>query len=87
MTIVARQYYSVPFYSDCVSEKILREQIPLIFPETTENEDEQVHRVLSLLSGCGGMDLGFEGHFIANKNHSLLMIAGLIVTLMTIGFY
>lgn len=65
--MVARQYYSVPFYSDCVSEKILREQIPLIFPETTENEDEQVHRVLSLFSGCGGMDLGFEGHFIANK--------------------
>ncbi len=25
------------------------------------------HKVLSLFSGCGGMDLGFEGHFMANK--------------------
>ena len=67
MAIVARRYYSVPFYSDCVSDKILKEQIPLIFPEIAEEGNEQVHRVLSLFSGCGGMDLGFEGHFIANK--------------------
>ena len=67
MAIVARRYYSVPFYSDCVSDKILKEQIPLIFPEIAEERNEQVHRVLSLFSGCGGMDLGFEGHFIANK--------------------
>lgn len=67
MTIVARQYNCESFYSDCVSEKILKGQIPLIFPETAEEENGQVHRVLSLFSGCGGMDLGFEGNFIANK--------------------
>ena len=67
MAIVTRRYYNVPFYSDCVSDKILKEQIPLIFPEIAEEGNEQVHRVLSLFSGCGGMDLGFEGHFIANK--------------------
>ena len=39
----------------------------MTFPEIAEEGNEQVHRVLSLFSGCGGMDLGFEGHFIANK--------------------
>ncbi len=59
--------YSIPFYSDCVSERIIKEQIPLIFPEDDETENADEHRVLSLFSGCGGMDLGFEGYFIANK--------------------
>lgn len=27
----------------------------------------RVHKVLSLFSGCGGMDLGFEGQFLANR--------------------
>ena len=67
MTTEAKRYSNAPTYSDCVSEKILKEQIPLLFPEATDDEDCNVHRVLSLFSGCGGMDLGFEGHFIANK--------------------
>lgn len=60
------QYHSVPIYSDCVSDTILKGQIPLSFPTADEKEDDSALRVLSLFSGCGGMDLGFEGHFIAN---------------------
>lgn len=58
--------YNIPVYSDCVSERVVREQIPLVFSRNNENDDANVHRVLSLFSGCGGMDLGFEGQFIAN---------------------
>lgn len=47
--------------SDIVSDY----QIPLFF-DNQENEDETL-KVLSLFSGCGGMDLGFEGGFFANK--------------------
>nr|WP_308570989.1 DNA (cytosine-5-)-methyltransferase [uncultured Prevotella sp.] len=39
----------------------------MIFTEENKEESPNIHRVLSLFSGCGGMDLGFEGHFIANK--------------------
>lgn len=39
-------------------------QIPLVFGQ--ENDDDSI-KVLSLFSGCGGMDLGFEGGFFANK--------------------
>ena len=47
--------------SDVVSET----QIPLSF--TISHKKENTHNLLSLFSGCGGMDLGFEGQFIANK--------------------
>lgn len=46
--------------SDCVSDS----QIPLIFKDIIHKEGTR--RVLSLFSGCGGMDLGFEGSFIAS---------------------
>lgn len=46
--------------SDIVSDC----QIPLIF-KNTRHKDGRL-RVLSLFSGCGGMDLGFEGDFIAS---------------------
>lgn len=39
-------------------------QIPLSFQEQVTNPN--AHTVLSLFSGCGGMDLGFEGHFSAH---------------------
>ncbi|MBM6993665.1 MAG: DNA (cytosine-5-)-methyltransferase [Prevotella sp.] len=41
----------------------------MIFDDGIEdNEDKgDTYRVLSLFSGCGGMDLGFEGDFIANR--------------------
>lgn len=60
-----QQYSPVPVYSDCVSENILRGQIPLIFEE--HKDKPGTLKVLSLFSGCGGMDLGFEGSFIANR--------------------
>ncbi|MGP1553974.1 MAG: DNA cytosine methyltransferase [Prevotella intermedia] len=39
----------------------------MIFHRNEDKDDSNVHRVLSLFSGCGGMDLGFEGHFIASR--------------------
>lgn len=47
-------------FSDIVSDY----QIPLVFDQ--ENDEDSI-KVLSLFSGCGGMDLGFEGDFFANK--------------------
>ena len=41
-------------------------QLPINFPSAETTEKGKRHRVLSLFSGCGGMDLGFEGGFIAN---------------------
>jgi len=46
--------------SDLVSES----QIPIYFHP---KKNKGTLNVLSLFSGCGGMDLGFEGHFIANR--------------------
>lgn len=62
-----KKYSEVPVHSDLVSEAILKGFYPLIFKDD-EGENSRDLRVLSLFSGCGGMDLGFEGHFIANKN-------------------
>lgn len=47
-----------------VSDVVTPNQIPLSFKETENDSD--TYKVLSLFSGCGGMDLGFEGSFIAN---------------------
>lgn len=41
-------------------------QLSINFPIAQTAENGKKHRVLSLFSGCGGMDLGFEGGFIAN---------------------
>lgn len=49
------------------SDILQKGQYPIIFPQEDEEELPHIHRVLSLFSGCGGMDLGFEGHFIANR--------------------
>lgn len=57
-----RKKYELPKdVSDVVSEA----QIPFYFTAPRKNGD--VRNLLSLFSGCGGMDLGFEGGFIANK--------------------
>lgn len=50
-----------------VSDIVCDCQIPLLFQNFADNEDDDAIRVLSLFSGCGGMDLGFEGGFLANK--------------------
>ncbi len=47
-----------------VSDIVCDNQIPLVF---AEDDDDDCIRVLSLFSGCGGMDLGFEGRFLAHK--------------------
>ena len=41
-------------------------QIPIIYQAETPDTGNHL-RVLSLFSGCGGMDLGFEGGFIAHR--------------------
>ena len=42
-------------------------QIPLIFTSNKKDREENSLRVLSLFSGCGGMDIGFEGGFVAHR--------------------
>ena len=43
----------------------------LYYPKTSrrtiKEEEKETLNVLSLFSGCGGMDLGFEGGFSINK--------------------
>lgn len=51
---------------DCLPANFLREELPHIFRQEEDGTEGKL-RVLSLFSGCGGMDLGFEGHFIANR--------------------
>lgn len=55
------KYYYVNGDSDLLSDI----QIPIIFGENAAGDNDL--RVLSLFSGCGGMDLGFEGNFIVHK--------------------
>lgn len=47
-------------------DKVEDSVIPIHFDEEPLQNNKR-YKVLSLFSGCGGMDLGFEGHFIANK--------------------
>lgn len=52
-------------FSDLVSEP----QYDLFFNNgENERKEENTLRVLSLFSGCGGMDLGLEGGFICHKH-------------------
>lgn len=45
---------------------VAENQIPINFP-TEEAKAPNALRLLSLFSGCGGMDIGFEGGFIAPR--------------------
>ncbi len=47
-------------------DKVEEPIIPIPFDDEPIHEGKK-YRILSLFSGCGGMDIGFEGHFIANK--------------------
>ena len=57
---------NVEYGVDEIIDKVEEAIIPIRF-EDEPLQAEKKYRVLSLFSGCGGMDLGFEGHFIANK--------------------
>ncbi len=45
---------------------VAEDQIPIHFPEE-ETAESNTLNMLSLFSGCGGMDIGFEGGFIAPR--------------------
>ncbi|QUB92275.1 DNA (cytosine-5-)-methyltransferase [Prevotella denticola] len=62
-----KKYDDVVDCLDCVSDVLPYNQIPIVFNEEKPDLSLDSHRVLSLFSGCGGMDLGFEGQFIANR--------------------
>lgn len=57
-----KPYVLPPEQSDMLQDA----QIPIIYHDETRDMDGKL-RVLSLFSGCGGMDLGFEGSFIAHR--------------------
>ena len=51
--------------NEYVSDVLADCQLPL-FPQVKTDTKGKL-RVLSLFSGCGGMDIGFEGGFICHK--------------------
>lgn len=53
-------------FSQEQSDMLLEAQIPIMYHDEMSDTKGKL-RVLSLFSGCGGMDLGFEGSFIANR--------------------
>ena len=59
---MSKKYEIYNDYSDFLKEPIT---LPL-FNHAQNTEDKQLS-VLSLFSGCGGMDIGFEGGFICHK--------------------
>ena len=61
------EYLNSDIYFDTASDVIAESQLPLNFYAKTQLEGNKDLSVLSLFSGCGGMDLGFEGNFIAHR--------------------
>ena len=53
-------------FSQEQSDMLLESQIPIMYHDEM-SDTKGKFRVLSLFSGCGGMDLGFEGSFIAHR--------------------
>lgn len=55
-------------YSTDVLENYSKEQVSIKYEsEKTTKKEVATLNVLSLFSGCGGMDLGFEGGFLVNR--------------------
>lgn len=48
------------------SDFVAESEIPMFFKTSFVDKEKDLN-VLSLFSGCGGMDLGFEGNFITNR--------------------
>lgn len=62
-----QSYNTKPYVLPTETSDMLSDaQIPIIYHDEMK-ETEGKLRVLSLFSGCGGMDLGFEGSFIAHR--------------------
>ena len=61
-TYIGRPYELPTEQSDMLNDA----QIPIVYHDEMRDTRGKL-RVLSLFSGCGGMDLGFEGSFIANR--------------------
>lgn len=60
-------YESKPYQLPLECSDMLNDaQIPIVFRDEMRDTEGKL-RVLSLFSGCGGMDLGFEGSFIAPR--------------------
>lgn len=53
------------------SDTLVKEQIPIYFDTISNNDKSKKLNVLSLFSGCGGMDLGFEGGFVVLKKSAV----------------
>ena len=48
------------------SDLLCESQLSLLYSSMQERvREDSKYKILSLFSGCGGMDLGFEGGFIA----------------------
>ena len=63
---MSEEFENNPYEFNETIYKVEDSIIPIRFDDEPLHEEKK-YRVLSLFSGCGGMDLGFEGHFIANK--------------------
>lgn len=61
-TFIGKPYELPTEQSDMLNDA----QIPIVYHDEKRDTRGKL-RVLSLFSGCGGMDLGFEGSFIANR--------------------
>lgn len=62
---MASHKYEIEEQQD-VTAFVAEDQIPIYFPEE-DIEEPNTLRLLSLFSGCGGMDIGFEGGFVAPR--------------------
>lgn len=68
---MAENYIYPEVETDGFSDIVAEPQYDLFFNNgQNERQEEETLRVLSLFSGCGGMDLGLEGGFICH-NHSV----------------
>ena len=64
--MAVKEYKNPPEYTDIVSEPEMF--YSSLFPPETEDVADGKLNVVSLFSGCGGMDVGIEGGFICHKN-------------------
>ncbi|HIR36884.1 MAG TPA: DNA (cytosine-5-)-methyltransferase [Candidatus Limisoma gallistercoris] len=63
---MAYQYSTDENTQNNVVSDVISNYQPSLFPKA-ETDDKGKLRVLSLFSGCGGMDIGFEGGFICHR--------------------